>query len=108
MTYQAIATNLINMSTERILLSPDEITSSSKALPLWEVKDNKSIQRKFHFTNFIQALAFMTKVAIIAEKMSHHPEWKNIYSDVEINLTTHDIGGISYLDFKLAKAIDEL
>ena len=50
----------------------------------------------------------MTKVAIIAEKMSHHPEWCNTYADVEINLTTHDLGGISNLDFMLAKAIDEL
>jgi len=96
------------MSTERILLSTDEIKNSSKALPQWEVKGNKSFKRKFHFENFIQAFAFMTKVAIISEKMSHHPEWTNIYSDVEINLTTHDIGGISKLDFSLAKAIDEL
>ena len=96
------------MPSERILLSPDEIKNSSKALPLWEVQDNNSIKRKFHFENFIQAFSFMTKVAIIAEKMSHHPEWRNVYSEVEINLTTHDLGGISNLDFKLAKAIDEI
>ncbi len=96
------------MSSERMLLSPDEIKNSSKALPLWEVKDNKSLKRKFHFKNFLEAFAFMTKIAIIAERMAHHPEWKNIYSDVEINLTTHDIGGISKLDFELAKAINEL
>ena len=50
----------------------------------------------------------MTKVAIIAEKMSHHPEWRNVYADVEINLSTHDLGGISNFDFELAKAIDQL
>ena len=96
------------MSLERRLLSADEISNSIDNTPLWEVKENKSITRKFHFKDFIQAFSFMTKVAILAETMCHHPEWSNVYADVEIILTTHDLGGISNLDFKLAKAIDEL
>ena len=96
------------MSLERRLLSPAEISTLRKDSPLWEVKENKSITRKFHFKDFIQAFSFMTKVAILAETMCHHPEWSNVYADVEIILTTHDLGGISNLDFKLAKAIDEL
>ena len=96
------------MSVNRKLLSPDEITNSTKNLPLWEVNGDKSLTRNFHFNNFIQAFAFMTKVAIVAETMSHHPEWRNVYADVEISLSTHDLGGISNLDLKLAKAIDEL
>ncbi len=93
---------------DRRILSTAEISNYCEAIPLWKLKDNKSLSRKFHFKNFIQAFAFMTKVAIIAEKMSHHPEWSNVYADVEINLTTHDLGGLSNLDFKLAKSIDEL
>ena len=96
------------MSLKRRLLSQEEISSFIKVSPLWEVNGNNSIMRKFHFKDFIQAFAFMTKVAILSEKMCHHPEWRNIYADVEINLTTHDLNGISNLDFELAKAIDEL
>ncbi len=92
---------------ERKLLSESEILTSCKEVPLWELK-GKKIERKFRFKNFIDAFAFMTKVAILSEKSSHHPEWKNVYADVEITLTTHDLGGISNCDFKLAKAIDKL
>ena len=96
------------MSLERRLLSAAEISNSIKETPQWDLKGNKSITRKFHFQDFIQAFSFMTKVALLAETMCHHPEWSNVYADVEIVLTTHDLGGISNLDLKLAKAIDEL
>ncbi len=70
---------------------------------------NSSLNRVFEFKNFIEAFAFMTKVAMIAEKMNHHPEWKNVYNKVEITLTTHDADNtITEKDRQLAKAIDDL
>lgn len=70
---------------------------------------NSSLNRVFEFKNFIEAFTFMTKVAMIAEKMNHHPEWKNVYNKVEITLTTHDAGNtITEKDRQLAKAIDDL
>lgn len=70
---------------------------------------NNSLNRTFEFKNFIEAFAFMTKVAMIAEKMNHHPEWKNVYNKVEITLTTHDANNtITEKDRQLAKAIDDL
>jgi 4a-hydroxytetrahydrobiopterin dehydratase len=74
---------------------------------LWSVEEG-SLQRNFEFKNFIEAFSFMTSVALVAEKMKHHPNWENVYNKVQIRLNTHDIGGISKLDFQLAKAIDEI
>lgn len=75
---------------------------------MWKEIDN-ALVKQFEFKNFIEAFSFMTKVALIAEKMSHHPEWKNVYNKVEIKLTTHDEGNmITEKDKKLANAIDEL
>ena len=88
-------------------LSTKQIKELSKTISDWRVCENKLI-KTFHFKNFIEAFAFMTKIAIIAETMCHHPEWSNVYSTVKISLTTHEISGISPLDFKLAKAIDEI
>ena len=66
------------------------------------------LNRAFKFASFIDAFAFMTKVAIVAEKMDHHPELFNVYNSVVIDLTTHDTGGVSMLDIDLAKKIDAL
>ena len=75
---------------------------------MWKEEDNK-LKQSFEFENFIEAFGFMSKVALIAEKMSHHPEWKNVYNKVEITLTTHDKGNtITQKDRELAKAIDNL
>ncbi len=75
---------------------------------MWK-EENNTLSQTFKFKNFIEAFAFMTKVALIAEKMNHHPEWKNVYNKVEITLCTHDKGNtITEKDRKLAKAIDEL
>ena len=75
---------------------------------MWKEEDNKLTQT-FKFENFVDAFGFMTKVALIAEKINHHPEWKNVYNKVEITLSTHDKGNtITDKDRKLAKAIDEL
>lgn len=67
-----------------------------------------AITRQFKFADFAQAFGFMTSVAIIAEKMDHHPEWSNVYNRVDILLTTHDADGLSERDAKLAEAIEAL
>jgi 4a-hydroxytetrahydrobiopterin dehydratase len=74
---------------------------------LWCIKEGK-LYREFKFQNFIVAFGFMTKVAMLAEKADHHPEWFNVYSKVVINLTTHEVGGISKRDFDLAQGISKL
>ncbi len=89
------------------LLSKQELESLPINLPEWDYLEKKLI-REFKFTNFIEAFAFMTKVAIIAEGMNHHPEWSNVYAQVKVQLTTHDLGGVSNLDFDLAKQINKL
>ena len=76
-------------------------------LPYWSYDEEaQGIRRKLTFTDFAEAFGFMTRVAIIAEKADHHPEWFNVYNRVEILLTTHDAGGLSQRDIDLAKAID--
>ncbi len=89
------------------LLNSEQIQALENTLPKWEVQENKII-RLFKFDNFVDAFGFMTQVAILSEKMNHHPEWSNVYSKVKIELTTHDEGGISILDIELASAIDNL
>jgi 4a-hydroxytetrahydrobiopterin dehydratase len=75
---------------------------------MWKEENNK-LHQTFKFKNFIEAFGFMTKVALIAEKMNHHPEWNNVYNKVEITLTTHDKDNtITEKDRELAKAIDAL
>ena len=73
----------------------------------WQIRDDK-LHRRFVFNNFVEAFGFMTRVALLAEAMNHHPEWSNVYSRVDIYLTTHDAGGISELDFTLAGRINGL
>lgn len=70
----------------------------------WKLKDSK-LHIALKFPNFVAAFTFMTTAAFHAEKLNHHPEWFNVYNRVEINLTTHDAGGITALDFKLAELI---
>ncbi|TAE17626.1 MAG: 4a-hydroxytetrahydrobiopterin dehydratase [Bacteroidetes bacterium] len=75
---------------------------------MWQETDNQ-LKRTFEFKDFIEAFAFMTQVALVAEKMNHHPAWFNVYNRVEISLTTHDAGNtITEKDRALAKAIDAL
>lgn len=70
--------------------------------------DGISISRDFKFKNFVNAFSFMTGVALEAEKIDHHPEWRNIYNNVTIKLNTHDANGITQLDFDLADTIDSI
>ncbi|MEM8581486.1 MAG: 4a-hydroxytetrahydrobiopterin dehydratase [Pseudomonadota bacterium] len=72
------------------------------------VADRDAIEKTFVFSDFTAAFAFMTRAALYAEKWDHHPEWFNVYKTVEITLTTHDVGGLSDLDVKLAKKLDAL
>lgn len=90
-------------------LTEDERASWLTALPQWSLaRDGAAIERKFAFADFSEAFAFMARVALIAEKRDHHPEWSNVYNRVDIVLTTHDAGGLSLRDVKMAKAIDAL
>ena len=73
----------------------------------WKISsDNKKISTSLKFVNFRSAFSFMTEIAMCAEKLDHHPEWSNVYNNVDILLTTHDLGGVSDKDFKLANFIE--
>jgi 4a-hydroxytetrahydrobiopterin dehydratase len=90
-------------------LTDTQRTEALAALPEWSLRaDGLAIERQFKFRNFSEAFAFMARVALIAEKHDHHPEWSNVYNSVNITLTTHDAGGLSERDVKMAKAIDRL
>ena len=73
----------------------------------WDVSETKA-EKTYTFTNFIEAFGWMTSAAIVAEKLNHHPEWFNVYKTVKVKLTTHDTGGLSDLDLKLAQKMDAL
>ncbi len=73
----------------------------------WQIVDGK-LHQEFEFPDFITAFGFMTRVAILAEKANHHPEWSNVYGKVVIDLVSHDVGGLSERDFKLAQRINLL
>lgn len=87
--------------------SPADIEQKLHDKPQWELKDNK-LYRRLVFEDFIHAFGFLSQVAIIAEKMNHHPEWANVYRTVDIYLTTHEAGGVSDRDFALLEKIDQL
>lgn len=71
-------------------------------------REGKAVERRFEFADFVEAFGFMARVALLAEKVDHHPEWSNVYNRVTIELTTHDAGGLSIRDVAMAKAIDGL
>jgi 4a-hydroxytetrahydrobiopterin dehydratase len=83
-----------------------EIQERLGSIPRWELRDG-ALERTFVFADFTKAFCFMSAVATILEEMNHHPEWSNTYKSVVVRLTTHDVGGISELDFKLAQRMDE-
>lgn len=86
-------------------LADDVVHDRLRGHPEWSVVDGK-LHRTIEFTDFVEAFGFMTRLALIAEKMNHHPEWSNVYRTVTIDLTTHDAGGISDADFVLAGNVD--
>jgi 4a-hydroxytetrahydrobiopterin dehydratase len=73
-----------------------------------DVSGRDAITRKFTFKNFNEAFGFMSRAALVAEKMDHHPEWSNVYKTVDVTLSTHDAGGLTELDVKLAEAMDKI
>lgn len=90
-------------------LSKSELDSYQKKAPDWRMSaDQIYISREFIFDDFVAAFGFMTRVALVAEKNDHHPEWANIYNKVTIKFTTDDYGGLTELDFKLATTIDKI
>lgn len=89
--------------------SAENLSIALQSLPDWEFNaDKNALVRDFGFTNFSQAFAFMTRVALLAEKADHHPEWSNVYNKVAIDLTTHSAGGVTQKDIDLATQIDAL
>ncbi len=88
-------------------LKGDERASALSELEGWsEAADRDAISKSFKFRNFNAAFAWMTQVALTAEKMDHHPEWFNVYNRVDVTLATHDAGGVTERDIKLARAMD--
>ena len=92
---------------DRQKLSEAEVRARLSEIPGWELVEGK-LHKTFRFASFVQAFGFMSSVALVAEAMNHHPDWTNVYNRVTIALNTHDVGGISALDFTLAKRIEGL
>ena len=88
-------------------LSATKIKAALASLPGWSLRKGK-LHREYRFGDFVDAFAFMSACALRAQEMNHHPEWSNVYNKVRVDLTTHDAGGISASDVKLAKAMDAL
>ena len=86
----------------------DAALAELKATGWAEVDGRDAIHKTFVFNNFVEAWGFMSRAAIWAEKLNHHPEWSNVYKTVEVTLTTHDVDGLSDLDVKLASKMDAL
>jgi 4a-hydroxytetrahydrobiopterin dehydratase len=92
----------------------EKLTGSARTAALaklsgWsEVKGRDAITRQFEFSDFNEAFGFMVRAALVAEKLDHHPEWFNVYNKVEVTLATHDAGGVTERDIKLAQAMDRL
>tara|TARA_Y100001968_G_scaffold60091_1_gene51052 strand:- start:120 stop:407 length:288 start_codon:yes stop_codon:yes gene_type:complete len=89
------------------LLDENQLNYFIEKNPSWIIY-NKAIKKEFKFDDFINAFGFMSKVAILSEKMNHHPKWQNTYNKVTIELSTHDKGAITTNDIKLAESIDKL
>jgi 4a-hydroxytetrahydrobiopterin dehydratase len=96
------------MSTPKpVKLSEVEISSAVSSLPGWKVEHGK-LHREYAFVDFVAAFGFMSGAALVAQAMDHHPEWFNVWNKVRIELATHDAGGITALDVKLAHSMEEL
>jgi 4a-hydroxytetrahydrobiopterin dehydratase len=90
-----------------VKLTDAEIQSKLNQLAGWSVEDGK-LHKQFQFDSFVSAFGWMASAALVAETMGHHPEWSNVYNRVSVNLVSHDAGGITELDFNLAKQMDSL
>jgi 4a-hydroxytetrahydrobiopterin dehydratase len=92
---------------EIVRMTDSEVQSRLPSLPDWQFRGG-ALERRLRFGNFVGAFGFMASVALVAERMNHHPEWSNVYDTVTIRLTTHDVGGVSERDFALAAEISNL
>ena len=90
---------------ERRLLDDREVRAAIAPLKDWSFTEGR-LRKQFAFPDFTRAFAFMTRVALVAEKMDHHPDWANVYNRVTIELWTHDLGGVSGMDVELARRIE--
>lgn len=88
-------------------LNNEEIEKRLARLEHWEQAEGK-LTRDYKFADFVQAFGFMTRAAMVAEKMNHHPEWSNVYNRVTVNLVTHEAKGVTELDFTLAEKLESL
>ncbi len=88
-------------------LNDDQLDKELASVPGWDHYDD-AIHTTFEFDNFMDAFSVMTRIALEAEKMEHHPDWHNVYNTLEITLSTHDAGGLTEKDFKLARAIEHI
>ena len=88
-------------------LTSDQIQALPQQLPAWSLVNGR-LRRELRFADFVEAFGFMSRLALVAEAMGHHPEWSNVWNRVVIELTTHDTGGLSNLDVQLAQRIDAL
>lgn len=93
--------------SNRERLDDAAIRAHLQQLDGWALDDAR-LHRQFEFADFVQAFGFMASVALAAERMNHHPDWSNVYNRVDIHLSSHDVGGLSERDFKLARTIDAL
>ena len=100
MEEEPMAENLRSLDTA-------EIEERLEQLDGWEYRDGM-LRREFVFPNFVEAIGFLTRAAIHAERLNHHPDWSNLYNTVRVALETHDVGGISHLDFDLAMTMNGL
>jgi 4a-hydroxytetrahydrobiopterin dehydratase len=91
----------------RAALSEARVRALLAERPGWELRGDR-IARSFRFADFVAAFGWMASVALVAERLNHHPDWKNVYDRVEVELTTHDAGGLTERDFELAAAMDRL
>ena len=90
-----------------VKLTDKQIAAALAEVNGWSLQGGK-LHREFKFKDFVEAWGFMSRVALAAERMNHHPEWFNVYGRVDITLSTHDVGGLSRLDVELANAIDRI
>lgn len=95
--------------TRIALLTPEEHASALASLPSWTYDPGRdALTRELSFKGFNEAFGFMARVALRAESLNHHPEWTNVYNRVTVTLTTHDVGGLTDLDVRLARFIDHI
>lgn len=95
------------VASPKLKLSDSQLASELSKLPGWKLESGK-LHREYEFADFVAAFGFMTSAALVAQAMDHHPEWANVWNKVRVDLTTHDAKGITLLDLKLARSMEEL